>query len=129
MELKDSELYEVERLSTNVFIIKRRDEIVVETPIVCSYTSTNNFSAEYLDTFKNGVTNELTIIDNQSSLLPNNGIGLWLQRIIKSYKYPTNEQLIEDYKNGVKYNDVETAELIISYNLVDVAQNYNNDYN
>ena len=120
--------YEAIRLSERVFRILRRDEEVLETPLSCSYITTAGFSASFSGKLKNDVTNEVTLIDGDSSLQPNEGIGLWLQRDLKSYKYPTNEQLIEDFKKGVKNFDTELAEIVISYNLVPKKQNYSDDY-
>lgn len=120
--------YEAIRLSERVFRILRRDEEVLETPLSCSYITTAGFAASFAGKLKNDVTNEVTLIDGDSSLQPNEGIGLWLQRDLKSYKYPTNEQLIEDFKKGVKNFDTELAEIVISYNLVPKKQNYSDDY-
>ena len=68
---------------------------------------------------KNDVTNEVTLVESDDTLQPNEGIGLWIQRDLKAYKYPTNEQLVEDFKNKVINSDTETAEIVISYNLVE----------
>lgn len=122
-------IYEVIRVSEKVFRIVRRDETVITTPKDCSYIATAGFSAQFKGKLKNDATNKVTLVERTSSLAPNKGIGLWIQRDLKSYKYPTNEQLIEDFKNKVKNVDTEVAEIIISYNLVSNAQNYSDDYN
>ena len=120
--------YEIKRLSEKVFRIVRRDESVVPEPITCSYVTTRGFNATFLGKLKNGVTNEAVLLDGEDILLPESGIGLWIQRDLKSYKYPSNERLIEDFKNRVEKQEIETAELIISYNLAE-RNNYNEDYN
>ena len=121
--------YEVTRVSEKVFRIARRDETVLAAPLTCSYITTAGFVATFDDKLQNGATNEVTLVESTSSLLPDKGIGLWIQRDLKSYKYPTNEQLIEDFKNKVENSDTEVAEIVISYNLVPTAQNYSDDYN
>ena len=120
--------YEIKRLSEKMFRIVRRDESVVSEPITCSYVTTRGFNATFFGRLKNGVTNEAVLLDGEDVLLPESGIGLWIQRDLKSYKYPSNEQLIEDFKNRVEKQEIETAELIISYNLAE-KDNYSEDYN
>lgn len=121
--------YEVTRVSEKVFRIARRDETVLTTPLTCSYITTAGFAATFDGKLQNGATNEVTLVESTSSLAPDKGIGLWIQRDLKSYKYPTNEQLIEDFKNKVENSDTEVAEIVISYNLVPTSQNYADDYN
>lgn len=121
--------YGVIRVSEKVFRIVRRDETVLTTPLTCSYITTAGFSAHFRGKLKNDATNEVTLVESTSTLDPGKGIGLWIQRDLKSYKYPTNEQLIEDFKNKVENSETEEAEIVISYNLVPKAQNYSDDYN
>lgn len=121
--------YDVERISEKVFRVARRDESVIDEPLTCSYIATAGFSANFKGKFQNGAVGEVTLIDSESQLAPESGIGLWIQRDFKSYKYPTNEKLIEDFKNKVENKDVETAEIVISYNLVEPQENYSEDYN
>ena len=121
--------YDVERISEKVFRVARRDESVIDEPLTCSYIATAGFSANFKGKFQNGAVGEVTLIDSESQLAPESGIGLWIQRDLKSYKYPTNEKLIEDFKNKVENKDVETAEIVISYNLVEPQENYSEDYN
>ena len=121
--------YDVERISEKVFRVARRDESVIDDPLTCSYIATAVFSANFKGKFQNGAVGEVTLIDSESQLAPESGIGLWIQRDFKSYKYPTNEKLIEDFKNKVENKDVETAEIVISYNLVEPQENYSEDYN
>lgn len=121
--------YDVERISEKVFRVARRDESVIDEPLTCSYITTAGFSANFKGKFQNGAVGEVTLIDSESQLAPESGIGLWIQRDLKSYKYPTNEKLIEDFKNKVENKDVETAEIVISYNLVEPQENYSEDYN
>lgn len=111
--------YEVTRLSEKVFRILRRDESVLEEPLTCSYITTAGFSARFSGKLANGAVNEVTLVESGDSLEPGRGIGLWIQRDLKSYKYPTNEQLIEDFKNKIINADTETAEIVVSYNVVE----------
>lgn len=120
--------YDVERISEKVFRVARHDESVIDEPLTCSYITTAGFSANFKGKFQNGAVGEVTLIDSESQLAPESGIGLWIQRDLKAYKYPTNEQLVEDFKNKVINSDTETAEIVISYNLVE-KKNYNVDYN
>lgn len=120
--------YEITRLSERRFRLAVRDERVLDEPLKCSYLATGGFTATFEGELSNGVTNEVVLVDDGVALEPNGGIGLWLSRDLKSYKYPTNEQLVEDFKNKMERAEVETAEIVISYNLVNV-ENYSEDYN
>lgn len=110
--------YGVKRLSENVFRIFRRDEYVEETPYDLTYETSGSFTAEFLGQMKNGVNNSVSLISDDDTLAPNSGIGLWVQRSLKSYRYPTNEKLIEDWKNKIEKSQEEVVEVVISYNLV-----------
>ena len=125
----NDETYDVVRISENRFRVLRKDESVLPEPLTCSYVATENFSCNFLGKFTNGAVGEVTIIDEDSQLNPGEAIGLWIQRDLKKYKYPTNQQLIEDYKNKVIKETIETAELVISYNLINADDNYSDDYN
>ena len=125
----NDENYEAVRLSENTFRVIRRDENVLSEPLTCSYVTTEGFSAEFLGEMKNGAVGEVTLVDEGEELKPGESIGLWIQRGLKKYKYPSNEKLIEEYKNKILKDNLETAEIVISYNLVDKKDNYNNkDY-
>ena len=125
----NDETYDVVRISENRFRVLRKDESVLPEPITCSYVATEGFSCNFLGKFTNGAVGEVTIIDEDSQLNPGEAIGLWIQRDLKKYKYPTNQQLIEDYKNKVIKETIDTAELVISYNLINAEDNYSDDYN
>lgn len=125
----NDETYDVVRISENRFRVLRKDERVLPEPLTCSYVSTEGFSCNFLGKFTNGAVGEVTIIDEDSQLNPGEAIGLWIQRDLKKYKYPTNQQLIEDYKNKVIKEIIETAELVISYNILNSENNYSDDYN
>ena len=125
----NDETYDVVRISENRFRVLRKDESVLPEPLTCSYVSTEGFSCDFVGKFANGAVGEVTIIDEDSQLNPGEAIGLWIQRDLKKYKYPTNQQLIEDYKNKVIKETIETAELVISYNILNSENNYSDDYN
>ena len=125
----NDETYDVVRISENRFRMLRKDESVLPEPLTCSYVSTEGFSCNFLGKFTNGAVGEVTIIDEDSQLNPGEAIGLWIQRDLKKYKYPTNQQLIEDYKNKVIKETIETAELVISYNIINAEDNYSDNYN
>src|SRR5574344_1835612 len=110
--------YEIERVSEKVFRLCRRDETVLETPLTCSYITTAGFSAIFLGNLENEKVGEVTLIEDGDSLSSEDGIGLWIQRDLKSYKYSTNEQLVEDFKNKVEKQTIEIAEIVINYDLV-----------
>lgn len=110
----NDETYKAIRISENVFRIERRDETVIEEPISCSYISTDSFQAEFLGKFENKDDNSVIISDE---LKPNEAIGLWIQRTIKKNKYPSNEELLKEYKEKYIHETIEEIEVVISYNL------------
>lgn len=112
-------VYEITRLSEKRFRLAVRDERVLPEPLKCSYVTTGGFTAKFEGELSNGATNEVVLVEDGVMLEPDGGIGLWLSRDLKSYKYPTNEQLVEDFKNRVERAEVETAEVVIGYDLVD----------
>jgi len=125
----NDETYTVKRISETIFRIERRDEMVLETPLECSYIATEGFTAKFLGQLKNKADNSLYVKD---ALQPKEAVGFWIQRIIKKNRYPTNEELIKEYKDKFVRETVEGVEVVISYNLVDVKNyqvpDYNNDY-
>lgn len=125
----NDETYDVIRISEKRFRVLRSDENVLNEPISCSYVATDSFSCDFVGKFANGSVGEVTIIDEDSQLNPGEAVGLWIQRDLKKYKYPTNQQLIEDYKNKVIKETIETAEIVISYNILNAENNYSDDYN
>lgn len=112
----NDETYDVKRISETIFRIERRDETVLETPLECSYVTTEGFTAEFLGKLSNKVDNSVII---KEELKPKEAVGLWIQRIIKKNNYPTNEELLQEYKDKYIREKVEEVELILSYNLVD----------
>lgn len=112
----NDETYCVKRISETIFRIERRDETVLEEPLNCSYITTEGFQAEFLGQLKNKAYNSVIIKD---SLKPKEAVGIWVQRIIKKNHYPTNEELLKEYKDKYIRETVEEVEVIISYNLVE----------
>lgn len=112
----NDETYDVKRISEKVFRIEMRDEIILDTPLECSYISTEGFTAEFLGDFKNKEANSVLLTNH---LEPKQAIGLWLQRIIKKNEYKTNEQLLKEYKEKFVLDTLEEVEMIISYNFVE----------
>jgi hypothetical protein len=112
----NDETYDVKRISEKVFRIEMRDETILDTPLECSYISTEGFTAEFLGDFKNKEANSVLLTDH---LEPKQAIGLWLQRIIKKNEYKTNEQLLKEYKEKFVLDTLEEVEMIISYNFVE----------
>lgn len=112
----NDETYCVKRISETIFRIERRDETVLEEPLNCSYITTEGFQAEFLGQLKNKADNSVIIKD---SLKPKEAVGIWVQRIIKKKHYPSNEELLKEYKDKYIRETVEEVEVIISYNLVE----------
>lgn len=112
----NDETYCVKRISETIFRIERRDETVLEEPLNCSYITTEGFQTEFLGQLKNKADNSVIIKD---SLKPKEAVGIWVQRIIKKNHYPTNEELLKEYKDKYIRETVEEVEVIISYNLVE----------
>lgn len=112
----NDENYCIRRLSERVYRISRRDEKVIEHQLKCSYVSTEGFRAEFLGEFGNKINNTVLISDK---IEPNEAVGLWIQRYIKRSEYPTNEEILEDYKKHVVTENIEEVEIILSYDLSD----------
>jgi len=112
----EDDTYMIKRLSEMTYKIERRDELYLQTPLNCSYIAEETFSATFSGQFKNKEDNSVVIAER---LEPGEGVGIWVQRSIKSSSYRTNEQLIQDWKDKKVLEDVEEVELIISYNLVE----------
>lgn len=122
----NDETYCVKRISETIFRIERRDETVLETPLDCSYINTEGFTAEFLGQLKNKADNYVLIKD---ALQPKEAVGIWVQRIIKKNRYPANEELIKEYKDKFVRETVEGVEIVISYNLIDVKNYQQDEYN
>lgn len=114
-----NETYDIKRISTDVFRIIQRDETVVEDFGELSYVSTGGFRMDYQGEFKNDKTGFVTLFEGEDQLAPEQGIGIWLQRIIKPNQFDSNEQILEDFKNGKIKETVEEFDVIISYNIVE----------
>lgn len=112
----NDETYTVKRISETIFRIERRDETVLETPLECSYITTEGFTAEFLGKLSNKADNGVII---KEELKPKEAVGIWIQRIIKKNHYPTNEDLLKEYKDKYIRETVEEVEVILSYNLVE----------
>lgn len=74
------------------------------------------FTAEFLGKLSNKADNGVII---KEELKPKEAVGIWIQRIIKKNHYPTNEELLKEYKDKYIRETVEEVEMIISYNLVE----------
>lgn len=112
----NDETYTVKRISETVFRIERRDETVLETPLECSFIATEGLTAEFLGKLSNKADNGVII---KEELKPKEAVGIWIQRIIKKNHYPTNEELLKEYKDKYIRETVEEVEILISYNLVE----------
>lgn len=111
-----SENYGVRRINETKFRIERKDDNTIETPLDCSYIATDGAEFEFADKFKNVVNNEVILTDE---LQPQHAIGIWLQRQVADTAEKTNEDLIEDFDNGIIDETVEEVELSINYNIVE----------
>lgn len=109
-----SEEYQVKRLTEKTFRIECKDDIMIETPFACSFISTENSKFEFSDKFRNIKNGEVILIDK---LLPNEAIGIWIQRIVKDVIEKTDEELLQDYNNKRKVETLEEVELVINYNI------------
>ena len=113
----NDETYCVSKVSENVFRIAYKDETVLEEPISCSYLSDGSFTAQFEGEMKNGKINSVTLISDEDTFQPQEAIGIWLQRDINPTAYPSNERILENFKNKVEPKTVEDVEIIISYDL------------
>lgn len=115
---KNNNTYSVKRLTETKFRIERKDEEVITVPLECSFITTELFNISFEDKFKNKLDNSVSLIAGDEELAPGEAIGIWLQRSIKSERYKTDEELIQDYDNKVINSNLEEIELILSYNNV-----------
>lgn len=120
----NDETYTVKRVSETKFRIERRDETVLPVPLDCSYLSSENFTVEFLGKFENKADNSVLI---KETFNPKEAVGIWIQRQPKKNKYASNEELINEYLQKQIREDLEEVELIISYNLVEDFNNYNEE--
>lgn len=120
----NDETYAVKRVTENRFRIERRDETTLLVPLDCSYIASDNFTAEFLGKFENKADNSVLI---KEIFNPKEAVGIWIQRQPKKNKYASNEELINEYLQKQIREDLEKVELIISYNLVEDFNNYNEE--
>ena len=120
----NDETYAVKRVTENRFRIERRDETTLLVPLNCSYIASDNFTAEFLGKFENKADNSVLI---KEIFNPKEAVGIWIQRQPKKNKYASNEELINEYLQKQIREDLEKVELIISYNLVEDFNNYNEE--
>lgn len=105
-------IYEIKRVSDTIFRISRIDETVITNSLPCSYITTEGFTASFSGSFGNKADNTGSIID---VLHPQQAIGIWIQRIINKNNYLTNDDLLQNYKDGYISDTIEEVEMIISY--------------
>ena len=117
----NDETYTVKRITENKFRIERRDETVLESPVQCSYITTEGFTANFLGDLKNKADNTVLI---SNDFQPKQAIGIWIQRVMKKTQYPSNDELLQEFKDKYIRATIEEVELIISYNLADEQPNY-----
>lgn len=109
----DSEDYSVKRLTDRTFRIEKKSDDAVD-PSIPSYMSTDNSKFKFLGEFKNIKNNEVFITEE---LKPNEAIGIWIQRIISNVAEKTDEQILLDYNNKLKTDNLESVELVINYSI------------
>lgn len=117
----NDETYTVKRITETKFRIERRDETVLESTIQCSYITTEGFTATFLGDLKNKADNTVLISDD---FQPKQAIGIWIQRVMKKTQYPSNDELLQEFKDKYIRATIEEVEMIISYNLSDEQPNY-----
>ena len=49
--------------------------------------------------------------------MPNEAIGIWIQRTITDVIEKTNEELLQDYIDKREVETLEEVELVINYNI------------
>lgn len=110
-------IYSIKRISDLTYRIERIDESVLETPLTCSYLTTEGFTAIFDGNLRN-LKNNTVLISN--SILPKGAIGLWIQRIISVKKdYTSDDILVQEYIDKYIKEDTEQIEVIINYDIVD----------
>lgn len=117
--------YTAYRLTDNTFRIESRTEEVLSAPLECSFLSTESCSFSFSGGFANGVNNTSSICD---LLNAEEGVGIWVQRVVNKASKISNEELVDRRKNGYISADLEQVELIIGYDETDRTE-YSDDYN
>lgn len=120
--------YEAEKVSERRFRIAYKDETVVNIPAVCRCIKDSVADLTFLTKFENGATGSVLLVDGEAQspeqIASGNGIGLWLQREISvNWEPPTDEELIEMKKHNVILPKSETAEIVITYDEVEIVSN------
>lgn len=107
---ENDEDFKVIRVSRDVFRIEAKFDDIVNSE--CSFYATDGFNCEFSGNFMNLKDNEVELTSTMSK---GDGIGLWIQRVIKKKKNKSNEELIKDYMNGVIEENKEVIELSLTY--------------
>ena len=101
-------------------IVKNDHESVAETS--CSMIASEDvLSVSFGSGFKNPIDNRRKI---SNALLYNQGVGIWIQRVIDENTRRTNEQLVDDYLNNRQLENKEEIEIYFEYTPVPL-NNYN----
>lgn len=116
--------YSVYKVTKNKIRFVKNDDTIISEPISCSYLSSEKFNANFLGKIENVKSNVLIL---KEELLPNEAIGIWVQRIINSTNYNNNEEMLLNYKDKKIVEQTEEIELNISYNLAEDFNNYNEE--
>jgi len=103
--------YLANKLSENEFEIICRNYDTIDTPIQCEAFGTDSCKIEFKDLYRNQKDNTALVAD---VLNPNEAIGIWIQRSIEPQNI-SNEELIRMYNEGVKSEQVEEVEFLVSY--------------
>lgn len=106
--------YTAKKIADNIVRIERRDDTKLDTPLDCSYVSSDGAEFSFSSKFKNIKDNSVLLVEQLNS---GDGIGIWLKRDFSNIQNRSNEKIIEDYDNGVELETKEKTELVISYNL------------
>lgn len=114
-----SEEYRVKRLTERTFRIERKDDITIDAPFACSFISTENSKFNFFGKFCNVKNGEVILTDK---LLPNEAIGIWIQRTITDLIEKTNEELLQDYMDKREVETLEEVELVINYNIDEIEK-------
>lgn len=123
---EEDDTYTVKRISVSTFRIERRDEEVLETPLDCSFLSSESSSFTFEGKLLNKADNSVILSDEFKA---GDCIGIWIQRNIKKTDCESNEEILQNYKDKFNYPTIEEIDLIISYNLVEKTQdNYDEEY-
>lgn len=123
-----SDTFSAERLSDRRFRVAYRNETeVAEEGIECTLMTTGGMHVEFDGKFRNASANSEIIADE---LEPDSAVVLWLQRQVSDEWEPlTDEQRIEDFKRHAIEPQVEEADIVITYNEVQIEPGNNEENN